>query len=472
MMSASPRISSVVPANARASMHALLARVRSLAAGWNGNATRRVRVSLDQEIPDLLEWLRPHAGRTRIYWSSRDGREKVAAVGVADCQTASADASGLRTVLAPVLDTCAAGVRLYGGARFDSGGPRDARWKPFGAFRFVLPRFEVRITPEGSSLACNLVLPRDLRFAERAEHNPEHVCNGGMAYSTGIPRPFSRYDDPDEGRWNESILWALDAFSRTDLDKVVFARKAVYEFTDSLEPVSVLESLASGTMGSFHFCFQPAGAAAFVGASPERLFRQDGPVVETEAVAGTRPRGESADEDSRMAAELTGSKKDRLEHDYVRVSIREQLEPLSTQFHMDRHPAVMKLAATLHLQSRARALLRPGVTSLDVLEALHPTPAVGGYPVQTALEAIREREPFDRGWYAGPVGWIGRDTAEFAVAIRSGLVCRNSLALYSGAGIVYGSTPYAEWREIEHKIGTFMRVIGLGKRRGVPVSRP
>ena len=173
-----------------------------------------------------------------------------------------------------------------------------------------------------------------------------------------------------------------------------------------------------------------------------------------------------------MVRELKGSNKDRLEHDYVRVSIREQLEPLSRQFHMDRHPAVMKLASTLHLQSRARATLQPGVTCLDVLEALHPTPAVGGYPAQTALEAIRKREPFDRGWYAGPVGWIGRDAAEFAVAIRSGLVCRSSLALYSGAGIVYGSTPYAEWREIEHKIGTFMRVIGLGQRREAPVPRP
>lgn len=458
--------------NARASMHALLARVRALAAGWNGKTTRRVRVSLEQETINVFDWLRPHTGRTRIYWSSRDERETVAAVGVADCHIASSDASSLRTVLAPLLDTCAPGVRLYGGARFDRAGRRDALWKPFGAFQFVLPRFEIRKTPEGSSLACNLVLPRDLPFAERAVDELDHVCNGGLAYATGIPRPFSRYDDPDEGRWNESILWALDSFSGTDLDKVVFARKAVYEFTDALEPVSVLESLTSGTMGSFHYFFQPAGAAAFVGASPERLFRQDGPVVETEAVAGTRPRGGVSEADDQMEARLTGSKKDRLEHDYVRVSIREQLEPLSTQFHMDRHPAVMKLASTLHMQSRARAILRPGVSGLDVLEALHPTPAVGGYPVQTALKAIGEREPFDRGWYAGPIGWICPDAAEFAVAIRSGLVCRKTLALYSGAGIVYGSTPYAEWREIEHKIGTFMRVIGLGKRREEPVSRP
>ena len=78
--------------NARESMHALLARVRAIAAGWNGKATCRVRVSLEQETPNVFDWLRPHAGRTRIYWSSRDGRESVAAIGVADCHMASADA--------------------------------------------------------------------------------------------------------------------------------------------------------------------------------------------------------------------------------------------------------------------------------------------------------------------------------------------------------------------------------------------
>ncbi len=471
-MAAGPRISTAMQTNARTSMRALLARVRAFAADWKGEQSRRIRISVDQEPPNVFNWLRPHAGRTRIYWSSRDERETVAAIGVADRHMAASSASGLRAALTPVLDTCAPGVRLYGGMRFDRAEARDARWKPFGAFQFVLPRFEVRCTPEGSSIACNLVMPRDLSFAECAVDELENVCNGETAYTRGIPRPFSRYDDPDEGRWNESILWALDAFSRTALDKVVFARKAVYEFMDALEPVSVLESLTSGTMDSFHYCFQPAGGAAFVGASPERLFKLDGAVLESEAVAGTRPRGEPGEEDERQAEALQNSRKDRLEHDYVRVSIREQLEPISSGFQMERQPALMKLASTLHLQSRARAILQPGRTSLDALEALHPTPAVGGYPVQAAMEAIREREPFDRGWYAGPVGWISRDASEFAVAIRSGLVCRNSLALYSGAGIVYGSTPYAEWREIEHKIGTFMRVIGLGKRRGVPVSRP
>ena len=97
--------------------------------------------------------------------------------------------------------------------------------------------------------------------------------------------------------------------------------------------------------------------------------------------------------------------------------------------------------------------------AFDVLQALHPTPAVGGYPQVEAMQAIHEREPFDRGWYAGPVGWVGRDEAEFTVAIRSGLVQGRQLTLYAGAGIVCGSKPELEWEEIEQKISDFKALL-------------
>jgi len=124
----------------------------------------------------------------------------------------------------------------------------------------------------------------------------------------------------------------------------------------------------------------------------------------------------------------------------------------------------MKLVSRRHLVSRVCARLRDGVTDAEVLGGLHPTPAVGGYPKRGALEGIRALEPFDRGWYAGPVGWVGADAAEFAVGIRSGLVRGRVLALFSGAGIVAGSRPEAEWAEIEQKIEDFTGAFGLGNR--------
>ena len=446
----------------RASTYALQQRVRELVANWRGSDTRLVRVRVPFEGANAFDWLRARPGAMRMYWAGREGKEVVAATGVADCCSSTANASGLRSCLAPMLSKCDPDMRYYGGMRFDHVPPFEDAWSAFGAFKFVLPRFEVRSTDRGPDLACNLVMPRDSRFADSME---------GIELGIGrppapIPVPCARLDDPDKGRWDAMVSWALNAFSRSSLNKVVFARKAVYRFSDVLEPISILESLQAGAPDCFHFCFQPAGAPAFVGASPERLFRRRGRHVESEALAGTRPRGASDEEDARLLADLTGSKKDGLEHDYVRVSLKEQLEPLSSAFYLDEESSVMKLASTLHLLSRVRASLRAGVTSLDVLAALHPTPAVGGYPAGKALEAIRSRECFDRGWYAGPVGWIGPDAAEFAVGIRSGLVRGRSLSLYSGAGIVRGSTPDAEWEEIEHKIGAFVRVLGLEEWRG------
>ena len=149
----------------------------------------------------------------------------------------------------------------------------------------------------------------------------------------------------------------------------------------------------------------------------------------------------------------------------MRQSIIERLNPLCETLGIDALPSEMTLAQGRHLVSRIEGLLAEGVTTLDILETLHPTPAVGGTPRPDALDAIRRLEPFDRGWYAGPVGWIGPDAAEFAVALRCGLVWPRRLSLFSGAGIVSGSTPEAEWDEIEHKIVSFTQVLGLDLRR-------
>ena len=85
---------------------------------------------------------------------------------------------------------------------------------------------------------------------------------------------------------------------------------------------------------------------------------------------------------------------------------------------------------------------------------------MGGYPTENALPEIARLEPFNRGWYAAPIGWVGRDEAEFVVGIRSGLVDGRQLKLYSGAGIVNGSEPDQEWAEIENKICDFVNVLG------------
>jgi len=181
----------------------------------------------------------------------------------------------------------------------------------------------------------------------------------------------------------------------------------------------------------------------------------------SEAVAGTRPRGETKAEDAALREELLQSLKERREHAFVEDAIRADLESVCTTVQSPEATDELALARGRHLHSRIQGTLHADTHTADLLKRLPPTPAVGGVPTDNAVAAIRAQEPFDRGWYAGPVGWVGRDTAEFAVALRAGLVEDNQIALFSGAGIVDGSTPDREWEEIEQKIGDFAAIMGV-----------
>lgn len=441
-------------------------RVRQVLTAKNGHRVREeqiVRVAIPVVDVAPLVWLQQQRADHKIYWSDRTHRWSVAAIGEADVCTGDTAESlaRLRQRLSQRLNTAAAKTRYYGGLRFDREQAPSALWQRFGGFRFVLPRFELLQHPEATELVCNLVLPRDYEALPELLQTIDTLASAAAPAAEAFPLPLDRTNVPGVDLWRKNIEWALEAFEKSALQKVVFAREATFTLEDALPPVALLERLAAATPGCFHFLFQPDADAAFLGATPERLFRQRGRVIESEAVAGTRPRGASAAEDARLHDDLFRSKKDHREHEFVRLSVRERLETLCDALDIEETPSEMKLARRRHLVSNVTGTLCRDVTSFDVLEALHPTPAVGGYPQDQALATLRKKEPFDRGWYAGPVGWLGRDAAEFAVGIRSGLIHGNRLSLYSGAGIVRGSEPLTEWEEVENKISDFLEVLGL-----------
>jgi len=424
---------------------------------------RIVRLSVSAGPVDALGWLRGQRLYPRTYWSGREGGAEISAVGVADLQTGEGpeDIDVLRKRL---LESGDEGARYYGGGRFDPGRATDEEWEPFGAYSFVLPRFELHSGEEGATLVCNLVLPRDAGRREEVLGQIEGLRAPSGGRTGALPEPLYRTDAPDREGWDVNVERALAAFSRGRLGKVVLARRAEFGFDEDLDGFLLAEELRDAAPGCFRFYVEPVEGVAFLGASPERLFRREGRSVRSEAVAGTRPRGASSVDDEGLRDELLGSEKDRSEHGFVKVGIEEALRPLCTELEAEDGVSEMKLASRRHLVSRVRGELREGVTDADVLRALHPTPAVGGYPGEVALEGIRELEPFDRGWWAGPVGWVGADASEFAVGIRSGLVRGRTLALFSGAGIVPGSRAEEEWAEVEQKIGDFTGAFGLGNR--------
>lgn len=428
---------------------------------WDGSTVLRVEVPAAPE--DALAWLQAQPDEHRAYWQGRGDTEARAAIGAA----AAVDVPGLEETaeVEALLAALPAGARLWTTARFDTQMEGGAEWAAFGTVRFMLPRIEYRVDGRSASLAVHVVPGErlaDARAAVQALRPVRPVPDAPFGL------PYMRRDDPDRAEWGRMLRWALGAFDDGVLSKVVLARRARFLFETPVDPFALLRRLEAATPRCFHALVE-AGGRTFVSATPERLFRLDGRQLQTEAVAGTRPRAEADAADDRLRTELLASEKDLREHAYVRDAIVEVLAPLTDALQTDDRASAMTLARGRHLRTGIRGTIAEHVGPLDVLRALHPTPAVAGTPTAAAFDAIDRSEPFDRGLYAGPIGWVGRDeagelAAELAVGIRSGLVDGRSLSLYSGAGIVAGSDPAAEWAEIELKISDFARVLGLTDR--------
>ena len=436
---------------------ALLAAARR----WEGRSVLRAEVSVG--AVDALAWLRAQPGGDGFYWRGRESASAWAGTGAA-LRLDLDDLDDLDAVQR-VADALPPGARLFLSARFAPDLPPAPEWAAFGRVRAVLPRVELRADSaprragdRAATLAVHLApgeTPDAALAALRALRWPERAAADAFPAVTG------RADAPSRAGWHAALGAALAAFDAGDLAKVVLARRARFAFDAPLDPYALLARLEAATPRCFHALVAHPGAA-FVSATPERLFRIVGRELRTEAVAGTRPRADLDADDDRLHDELLASDKDQREHAFVRDAIAGRLAPFCEALEIDGQASAMTLARKRHLRTGFRARLRGDARATDILRALHPTPAVGGTPHGAALATIDRLEPFDRGLYAGPLGWIGPGGAEIAVAIRSGLVAGRSLALYSGAGIVPGSDPDAEWAEIEHKIGDFARVLRLG----------
>jgi menaquinone-specific isochorismate synthase len=428
-----------------------------------------LRVRIRVEPVSLLQWLAVQRTFPVVYWSDRQKRFEVAGIGAAD-MVASKHGINYAFVcdrLSTILNTSNENLRYYGGFRFAESNKdcRDGRWKSFGSYRFILPRLELYREPDQTFLACNVILGDKTSDVTEIFSALEGVAFSTEVIETEPLHVIARYDNPDKKDWAKIVHAVLESIQSGELQKLVLAKRTTFEFSEPLHALNLIEKLKTATPNCYHFWFQFEGSQddsiAFIGASPERLYYRSGAEIRSEAVAGTRARGHSEGMDQVLEQELIASDKERREHEYVVQGIREAFEQIRCSVR-NNGVSVMKLANLQHLVTRFEGELADGTSDADLLQWLHPTPAVGGYPVDRALAKIRgmtSLEPFDRGWYAGPVGWIGRNEAEFAVGIRSGLVEHNRLHLYAGAGIVRGSTPESEWREIENKVNTFIKVL-------------
>lgn len=412
------------------------------------------------EPVDILTWLHNQKLDKKIYWSDREGTFEVGGIGIADM--VEGDGPGYyREVFEHMeahLSSDNPNLRYYGGMAFQAGSSSE-EWRDFGECRFIIPRFEILKDKKGCVLAFNIALKDIAKDAvERILPELDAIDFSAETTYRTPPRVQARRDFPDREGWNSIFRAATDTTGKPIYDKIVLARQSAFHFDKYIDPVALLKHLKDRSPNCFHFCFQVGPTRAFLGATPERLYAREKNHIKTEALAGTTPRGKNADEDVSLSKGLLACSKNTREHRFVADDINKRLEGLCVSVRSDENVDLVKLSVGQHLLTKFEGALKETVGDAQIIEALHPTPAVGGCPREAALEAIARLEPFRRGWYAGPAGYVGWDHSEFAVAIRSALVNHDTLSLYAGAGIVEGSTAEGEWNEIETKIGNFIEV--------------
>jgi salicylate biosynthesis isochorismate synthase/menaquinone-specific isochorismate synthase len=243
------------------------------------------------------------------------------------------------------------------------------------------------------------------------------------------------------------------------LDKIVLAREVDVHAAADHDPGAILGVLRDAFPSCFVFC-AGRGDSVFLAASPELLVRRSGAVAATVALAGSTRRSGDPAVDAHLGERLLRSAKDRSEHAIVARRIERALRRHSIWVSSEPEPQLVRVANIQHLATPIHAQLAEARSAVELAGLLHPTPAVGGEPRDAALRTIAELEGMDRGWYAGPLGWMdASEDGEFCVALRSTLLRDRLAHLYAGAGIVADSDPEAELAETELKLDALLPLL-------------
>ncbi|MBY5994171.1 isochorismate synthase MenF [Ferrimonas balearica] len=420
-----------------------------------------LQLSEPLDPPPLIAWLANQQLLPRLYWRGRRNGEEIATVGAAldlhfpEMPNAEELDRIYHKYLGAAQDTQ---LRLYGGMAFDS---QQSPWPDFGQARFVLPRVEIRRHGDQAQLMLNLC-GQERPWAQelaRARAALDALQPAAPLSPLGPAHVLARQDTPDQPRWRELITHITDPAFIRETPKVVMARESRLATSALPNHWTVLHAWQLLNPGSYQFGFQFSDHHSFISCSPERLFHRLGRELSTEALAGTTVRGFNEAEDQALASALLADGKNSHENLLVRQHIEQQLVPLSDYVGAEESPTILKLNHIQHLHRAIRAELKAGVNDLQLLGALHPTPAVGGLPRAAAMNYIRQREGFSRGWYAGACGFFGAHESEFAVAIRSARFEAERVTLFAGAGIVADSEADAEWQELNNKLTTVLGIL-------------
>jgi salicylate biosynthesis isochorismate synthase/menaquinone-specific isochorismate synthase len=438
---------------------------------------RRTRVSVTRRVegvdPCALVFASRLASDRWFCWEEPDREFALAALGVAH-EATSRGPKRFRDVAAECLSgetivdeprglPAGAGGVWVGGFAFDPGGGGSSTWSSLSPASLILPDLSLCRSGDETFLTINAIVHPGDDIGEKSGALAARL-SGLRADPLPLldPHPTSRIEISSvrpPGEFERMIGAATERIRAGEMSKIVLAREVLVSAGAAHDPAAVFGAMREQFPSCFCFCCGTP-EAAFIGASPELLLRRSGASVSTVALAGSTRRSSDPAVDDHLGEQLLRSDKDRREHAIVAERIARALRQHAVWVEAGEEPEIVKVANIQHLATPIVAQLAEPRSAVELAGMLHPTPAVGGEPAAAALAAIAELEQMDRGWYAGPVGWMdATEDGEFCVALRSALLRDREAHLYAGVGLVAGSDPAAELAETEIKLGALLPLL-------------
>lgn len=353
---------------------------------------------------------------------------------------------------------------LFGGFSFDPKSAKDSEWNGFPSAYFVVPSFQLISKDGETSVSINLITANENAVDEFEALRTErdrliHMAQMNEFIPSAKPTVVSLVEIEKEQYMN-AVEDVTAQIRNGEAEKVVIARSIKMNFEQEVSSVTALHHISNEQQESYHFGLQKDGQL-FFGATPERLIEITNGRAYSACVAGSSERGKTAEDDRLLGEALLADRKNLEEHQYVVNMISDVFNEYCTDISMSSNPKLMKIRDIQHLFTPIEAKVEKDIDIFSFVEALHPTPALGGVPTNKSMDIIREEEQMDRGYYAAPIGWTDTEgNGEFAVAIRSALLNGDCAYLYAGGGIVADSEVEKEYEETWVKFRPVLRALG------------
>lgn len=433
-------------------------------------------ISMTKQIEsiDLLRLFEgaKQAGRDRTYWSSTD--DDFTIVGIGSAYEIAAQGNHFeetkrawqallkRSFIHNPFEVAGTGVLALGGMTFDPNKEQTSLWEKFGQSLFVVPIYTVVQHQETFYFTYTQTVDEDSVKGDIAQHisnAEEQIIEWAKTVHDSVHVEVIEKEEIAAKKWIEDVKQAIDDIQAEKANKIVLAREMRIQLNRQAEVGQMLKKLHHLQTNCYIYAFE-RGSDCFIGATPERLVRIDGDQLLSTCLAGTAPRGKTAEVDEEIRTGLLNDPKNLEEHAYVVQMITDAIRPYCINVKTAEGPVVRPLKNVQHLYTPVTAHVKKGYHLFDFVEQLHPTPALGGVPTDVSLAFIRKQESLDRGWYGAPIGWLDSNQhGEFAVGIRSALVQNDVVSLFAGCGIMKDSDPLEEFEETSIKFLPILSVL-------------